>query len=594
MNDNDRQKPNYQQQNSYNVNYADGIAVVDGSQKLPSTTGEKIFDFMDWYGIGWLFNAGISVVAADYVTNKGGAYAFDKLADSAKDLRVFRVGEIKTAPQAIAGAKAFKDLGDMFRDEVAKAHEADAFNPSNEKHAEAFTAKVDSVFKTLKEHKSLIKEGKIPDEITALAQKASVEPLALLHGAEEVLSKSKSKSMLTLLSLMSGGFALMAPIKIAEDHKEQIVSKIDDMLGKKDKSIDEQAHIEARHKQLASEPNQTWGSVMIGRVAALTPIITFNTLLGSKDNILAKKGDFKGVDHAFDLAGEKIADGIRWAMPTASKNIEAKFQSDNVQLVEDVKNKIVKADLPKALVEGKSAAAIDKQEQLIASVEEMAGKASKAFEMSGARRMNKIAGYAVADVTYSLVAATATMFASKAIAPLFDKGGRKEDYVAVGAIPPRSVECDTAHNTVGGTQNVSASALTNPHGSAAVSAGGTQKETAEEVLAPFVMNGHAVTHSSAHHTPQYTVKQVEHIGSASLSAATLTEDHHAHSDKTEKKTHHKEEIPHDISHSKPTASTDVYERGERDGTKHERFAKNASYAELAARSKTSPSEVSYS
>jgi len=550
-----------------------GVSAVDASKPLPHTTGEKIFDFADWYGIGWLTNAGISVVAADYVANKKGAYAFDKMAEGAKDTKLFRVGDIKTAEQAQEGAKAYKLLGDMFKQEIA----GDGFNHDNKAHAEQFQGKVDEIFTVLKNNQKDIKAGKMPAQLEELAQKSGAEPKALLHGVEEVLSKSKAKSMLTLMSLMSGGFILMAPIKLAEDHKEQVVAKIDNMLGKKDKSLDEQAQIEARHKQIAEEPNQTWGSVFSGRILGLVPIMTFNKLFATKDNVFAKQG-FKGTDAGFEHLAEKMTDGLKSVAPETYAKLETKFEQDNAELVGTIKSKVMREQMPNAMVENTVAGAAEKESANLVALENMAEKASQKFKMSGAARMNKIASFGVADVSYSLVAATVTMMISKAIAPLFDKGGRKEDFEAVGAIPPVSEECksDAAHAPASSAVAATPRPLDAPRkadaaalSSAALASASPLSDAAggkDATLTPFVMHGHAMEHTHKHHVPEASVHTVQHLGT-SLSAASQVQ-------------HHDASVHEDGSHAH----------------KHEHLAKTSSFAEHAAKGKHSSSnnELSYS
>lgn len=512
MSDNEQQPPKPSSKPSADV--AEG-------KKLPRTTGEKIFDFTDWYGMGWLANAAISVVATDYLANKRGAFSFDQAASNLKDNPVFRVGDVKNVEQALNGAKAYKELGDVLRSEVAAGR---VFDVKNEQHLVDYHNEVDKVFKILKTHQKDLKEGKIPEEFAKMAEKAKVNPEHLLHGVEEVLSKSKAKSMLTLLSLMSGGFAIMVPIKVLEDHKEQIVSSLDNALGKNNKSLDEQHAIEARHKQIAEEPNQTWASVLGGRVIALVPVLTLTKVLGSKDNPLASVG-FKGMDVMFEEAGKHAVNVFDKAMPETSQKIQDTFDKTNATLVEDVKAKILKSDLPTALVDSLKPDAMAKEEQNIDSVLRMAEKAAESFQMSAKSRMNKIAGYSIYDVSLSLLAASITMVASKTIAPLFDKGGRPEDFAAVG-VPVDKEDNKAKQIIIASPTKTGAPEITLKNNTpsanlpaAPLSHGAVVKD---ESLMPYVVHGHAMKHEAHHHVPSATVSALDaqHKGQADVTHST--------------------------------------------------------------------------
>jgi hypothetical protein len=168
MNQNEQQHP----EALTNQHSSVGVVTIDDSKKLPNTTGETIFNYTDWFGIGWIANAGISVVATDYLTNKGGAYGFSKVVNAASNSPVFREGALKKPDEAMAGAEAWKKLGEAFQTSIGGAG---GYNPENEDHAAAYNKKIEATFKALKEDAKAIKNGQAPEKLIGFAKEHGLD-----------------------------------------------------------------------------------------------------------------------------------------------------------------------------------------------------------------------------------------------------------------------------------------------------------------------------------------------------------------------------------------------------------------------------------
>jgi hypothetical protein len=73
-----------------------------------------------------------------------------------------------------------------------------------------------------------------------------------------------------VLTLMTGGYSVMAPIKWLEDAKVPIVKRLDSMMYDDDPQT--RAMLEQAHAELEKEPKQSWGSVLGGRTLALAGV----------------------------------------------------------------------------------------------------------------------------------------------------------------------------------------------------------------------------------------------------------------------------------------------------------------------------------
>lgn len=356
----------------------------------PHTAGEKLFNAGTYYGIGWILNAITSVVITDQVRNVRGAPLFDSVAERFKDSAMFRQGKLQNAEEKAIGSQAFGQLTDKLKQEVAREHGAEAFIQTHPEHSKSFNAKLGHVLEQFEADVKLAKQNKPAENLQKIIgehfkdghEDGFLEKLKL--GMETALSKRKAGSLFTITALCSGGFIFMFPIKWLEDRKEKLVIKADDMLGQKDKTFEEQQLIEARHKQIAREPDQSLGSVFASRLAGVGLVLGINYGLGQPKNILSHMGiQYKGNDHYFEKAGEKISHYLQNPANPKLKSMSdgwiKKFDKTNATLV------------------------AEKGEQ---------------FAQSGATRLGRLAEFSVADMGYSFIAAT-TMYVTSRLLSVF-------------------------------------------------------------------------------------------------------------------------------------------------------------------------------
>ncbi len=76
------------------------IGATDKNDNAPPLTrGEKIFNAIDYWGIGWITNAAISVAITDWMNHLSGQTTMNQWADKLKNTVIFRKGEMKTAEE---------------------------------------------------------------------------------------------------------------------------------------------------------------------------------------------------------------------------------------------------------------------------------------------------------------------------------------------------------------------------------------------------------------------------------------------------------------------------------------------------------------
>ncbi len=428
------------------------------NKHYPHTTGEKIFNAITYYAIGWIANAGISVVVTDYVRNKKGAPVFDELAERFKDSWAFRQGKPKSDQEKQQGEKAFSTLKDALK---TKAAGNQIFAKNNPEHVENYSKSLADLFDKFEEDiksksrtnlTQIIKEH-VPE---AAKEKGYIDKLTM--GLETALSKKKAVSQITLAALCTGGFIFMFPIKWLEDKKEKIISKTDAALGQKNKTYEEQKLIEARHKQVANEPDQSWSSIFAGRLAGVATVIGINYAFAQQKNPLSHIGiPFKGNDYYFHKWGKAIAGVFR-----NENNPKMKKMSDGwLEKFDKTNEKLVKA----------------KGEQ---------------YMLDSETRFARLAEFSVADIGYSFIAAT-TMYISTRIIGAFFGNPRHES-------EPEPTQQQTANTS------------TTTADTAEISSVSTKSVITDDKpnATNFSVNGHTV--NSPDTTPVSKVSAVSHLG----------------------------------------------------------------------------------
>lgn len=110
-----------------------------------------------------------------------------------------------------------------------------------------------------------------------------------VEGTKKLFPKLKAATAQYLASksfFLTGGFAVLVPMKMLEDRKVELIKKYDrDIYGD---AVDSDPNIIKAHKDLEKAPSQTWSSIMLSRVTALIPFYATMTVLWSHDSPLSK------------------------------------------------------------------------------------------------------------------------------------------------------------------------------------------------------------------------------------------------------------------------------------------------------------------
>lgn len=105
-----------------------------------------------------------------------------------------------------------------------------------------------------------------------------------VKNGKHVSAKASAGNSLLWVSLTSGGFILLLPMKWMEDHKEQWVRRINHWVDKLTGYRLTEEQIATRDADIAQtiacEPKQTWKSLLIGRFIAIGASIGLGTSLG--------------------------------------------------------------------------------------------------------------------------------------------------------------------------------------------------------------------------------------------------------------------------------------------------------------------------
>lgn len=131
-----------------------------------------------------------------------------------------------------------------------------------------------------------------------------------------------ARSLTSVLALLPGGYAIIAPIKWMEDRKLSIVSTLDNTFGSGLDKPHEEALKQARYEYLANQPTLSWGNLLNGRTLPVIGVISTHFAFAShKKNIvnaLTGKESFRGLDHWYGKAGDKAYSLLRNGKYTGS------------------------------------------------------------------------------------------------------------------------------------------------------------------------------------------------------------------------------------------------------------------------------------
>lgn len=188
----------------------------------PATKGEKIFNALDWYGIGWIVNAAIGTTMANKLS-----------------------------------------FGSW----------QPGFNKFNENLATKWFTK---------------------------------EAFEVMGGGEGAKAIEAARGITQLAALMSGGYAVMLPIKIIHDYKKPLVLGLDKMFGPSHPTDSQQKLIEARHAYLDHEPHISLWNAFQGRTSSMAVILGVHYAIGQPSiaKMINPQTSFTGFEKYLGTLGE--------------------------------------------------------------------------------------------------------------------------------------------------------------------------------------------------------------------------------------------------------------------------------------------------
>ena len=152
----------------------------------------------------------------------------------------------------------------------------------------------------------------------------------LIGGVKKILPKLNEKTAQWIAArsfYLTGGFAVLVPMKLLEDRKVDLVKKWDrDMYGPQ---VDTNPTLQKSHAELEAAPKQSWASIMGSRIISLIPFYAVVGLLWSNKSPLAKitNGEFRALDKTEKQARlaledinlpeftQKMSKGFYWDRP---------------------------------------------------------------------------------------------------------------------------------------------------------------------------------------------------------------------------------------------------------------------------------------
>jgi hypothetical protein len=167
-----------------------------------------------------------------------------------------------------------------------------------------------------------------------------------LYHSSHALSKLSGIEAKTLrpqiryTALLTGGFAVLAPIKWLEDHKIEYVKQHD---AEHYAAIpNAQEHLRTAYERLESEPRQSWGSILGSRMLAMVPFYAFTSLAMREGQWLARQTGGK-------VFGEKLitqaARGIDAALHSGDPKALAEIAAKNAKYPNYTVNSFIRGEM---------------------------------------------------------------------------------------------------------------------------------------------------------------------------------------------------------------------------------------------------------
>lgn len=271
----------------------------------PKTRGEKLFNALDYWGLGWIANATVSVMTADLLNHTH----LKRQGDAGKRW-LARLWAPKENGAAIDNTR-LTDAENFFT--ALKEH-----HPEAAKEALHEGDPVRGLFKKIGEPTQELLE-KLKDSGTL--REAATEEFELLRKTK--LASNSAGFWLSFGALNLGGWLMMVPMKLMEDRKEKIVKKLDDNLYSKHMPKAQEAAIQARHEAIHREPRQSWGSVLLSRTLGTPIIFTLYGQTAFRSNPISKAGiPFEGMEHYAEAAANKAESILARNNPEGLEKLE--------------------------------------------------------------------------------------------------------------------------------------------------------------------------------------------------------------------------------------------------------------------------------
>lgn len=301
------------------------------------TPGERMFNLLDWYGIGYVVNSAISIWAGDQARQGKFWPAFKKVNHGLGNSFLFRDRKGSHPHKFLPLETEHLDLFvDTVREHAVAAGSEDIRQAINQKLSSINPGKeppfagnnTDSLYGSIRRthlnhmfdaiderhHTPIIKRmlDQHIDEGGRLARftKDEVAHLRSLTGKPEFTaeasrmfktlandsqalktSRTNARVWTSFFMLSAGGWLLMFPIKWLEDYKAPIVKYWDNRYEKKHHLTEIQKDaLHARHDELDKEPPQTYASVLIARLLSYPFVIGSYMLLGPRIKTMEHDG----------------------------------------------------------------------------------------------------------------------------------------------------------------------------------------------------------------------------------------------------------------------------------------------------------------
>lgn len=276
---------------------------------LGRTPGEKLFNIIDYYGIGLFANTALSSWLTDAAEHTWLKPIQNNLAEKWVNAYPFKKQGITYSHQDLKKSGGFLN--------ALQSH-FPAIHRQNADNLEKFSEKIGTPNQTILD--ALNDAGHLLEHEEGL-EKAFEKTMAMTK------KFSKARWGVNFGLLFSGGWILLLPIKWLEDAKIPLTQHFDRILGKEHPSEEEQQKLDAAYKDIEQEPRQSWASEILARLSVMPVIMGLYFKTGFQNNWIRKLGgsfkEFEGTKKlAIGTLGPKIGEGITEALGPAGKSLE--------------------------------------------------------------------------------------------------------------------------------------------------------------------------------------------------------------------------------------------------------------------------------